>query len=50
MIQFDPDKIREAGHPTITVLVVTEVSNGKNLKFVTGGDAVAGETVVLTYE
>ncbi len=50
LIQFDPDKIREAGHPTITVLVVTEVSNGKNLKFVTGGDAVAGETVVLTYE
>lgn len=40
LIRFDPEKIRAAGHPLITVLVVTE---GPELSFETGREVRAGK-------
>lgn len=40
LIRFDPEKIRAAGHPLITVLVVTE---GPELSFETGKEVRAGK-------
>lgn len=46
LIQFDPDKIKAAGHPTITMMVVTDEGSSSELRFHTGIKAQAGKTVI----
>ena len=49
LISFDLDKIRAAGHPTITAVVVPEAA-GRTLSFETGMDAQAGTTPIIRFE
>ena len=49
LIAFDLKKIEAAGHPTITILVVTEPGNAKDIRFLSGMQAVSGETVVAEF-
>ena len=50
LIQFDPEKIRAAGHPLTTMLIVTGEGNAKNVAMHSGIEAKAAETTVITYE
>ena len=50
LIQFDPEKIKAAGHPLTTMLIVTGEGGAKNVTMHSGMEAKAGETVVITYE
>ena len=50
LIQFDPDKIRAAGHPLTTMLIVTGEGEAKNVTMHTGAEAEAGKTTVITFE
>ena len=47
LITFDPEKIRQAGHPTTTAFVVTEPA-GCTFCFHTNQTAEAGKTTVMT--
>ena len=49
LISFDLDKIRAAGHPTITAVVVPEAA-GRTLSFETGMDAQAGTTPIIRFQ
>ena len=50
LIQFDPEKIRAAGHPLTTMLIVTGEGDAKNVAMHSGIEAKAAETAVITYE
>ena len=50
LIQFDPEKIRAAGHPCTTMLIVTAEGNASGIAMHTGMDVKAGETVVISWE
>lgn len=50
LIRFDRNKIRAAGHPDVTVCIVTEEGNAKNIQFVTGMDVTAKETIVSKFQ
>lgn len=50
LIRFNRQKIREAGHPDVTVCIVTEVGEAKNIRFYTGMDAVENETVIAAFD
>ena len=50
LIQFDPEKIKAAGHPLTTMLIVTGEGGAKNVTMYSGMEAKAGETAVITYE
>lgn len=50
LIRFDMDKIRAAGHPTMTAVIVTDEGEAKNLQYLTGTQAKAGKTPVITFE
>ena len=50
LIRFNQEKIKAAGHPIVTVCVVTEEGNAKNIQMHTGMDAAIGNTVVMTFE
>ncbi len=50
LILFDPEKIIAAGHPTVTMMVVSDEGNTSNIEFFTGGIAVARETVIAVCE
>lgn len=47
LIAFDPEKIKAAGHPCVTVLVVTD-ENGQPIQMRTGMDVKAGQDTILT--
>lgn len=49
LIKFDPEKIKAAGHPCTTMLIVTSEGNAEGLTMHSGMDAVAGETPVITW-
>lgn len=49
LITFDPEKIRQAGHPITTAFVVTEPADG-TFTFHTNQTAQAGQTTVMTQE
>lgn len=49
LIRFDPEKIKAAGHPRTTMLIVTSEGNAKGLTMHSGMNAVAGETPVITW-
>lgn len=50
LIRFDKAKIQAAGHPSVTVFIVTEEGNAKNLEYLTGMTAEAGKTPVIRFE
>ena len=47
LIAFDPEKIKAAGHPCVTVLVVTEEAD-QTLQMRTGMEVQAGQDIILT--
>lgn len=49
LIEFDPAKIKAAGHPCTTMLIVTSEVNAANIKMHSGIDAKAGETTVISW-
>ena len=50
LISFDPKKIKAAGHPATTMLVITEESEGCAPKFLTGKTVTAGRDTIMTLE
>lgn len=46
LIQFDRNKIKKAGHPDVTVCVITETGSASPLTFHTGIHAEAGKTEI----
>lgn len=50
LICFSREKIKAAGHPDVTVCIITEKGNAKNIQFTTGIQAKAGETEVASFE
>ena len=50
LIEFDPEKIRAAGHPCTTMLIVTGEGNASGITMHTGIDAKAGETTVISWQ
>lgn len=50
LIRFDREKIRAAGHPDVTVCVITEKGNAQDIQFHTGMDVKAKETVVVDFK
>lgn len=49
LITFDRGKIQKAGHPTVTMMVVTDMGNAAEIQFHTGAEAKAGKTVVADF-
>lgn len=50
LIEFNPAKIKAAGHPCTTMLIVTSEGNAANIKMHSGIDAKAGETTVISWD
>lgn len=50
LIEFDPEKIRAAGHPCTTMLIVSEEGSAAGITMHTGMDVKAGETTVISWE
>lgn len=50
LIGFSIEKIKSAGHPTTTVICVSDEGNAKNIHFNFGMDAVSGETKIITWD
>lgn len=50
LIEFDPAKIKAAGHPCTTMLIVTSEGNAANIKMHSGIDGKAGETTVISWD
>lgn len=49
LVRFDREKIRIAGHPDVTVCIVTEEGNAKDFEFVTDIHAEAGKTEIVLF-
>lgn len=49
LIGFDRQKIKEAGHPDVTVCIITEGGHGKTMQFHTGIDAKEKVTVIAEF-
>ncbi|MBM6676951.1 PTS system trehalose-specific EIIBC component [Olsenella uli] len=49
LMTFSAEKIRAAGHPTITAFIVTDEGAATDLALIDGMDAEAGATTVATY-
>lgn len=49
LITFDREKIQKAGHPTVTMMIVTDAGNASDIQFLTGSDAVQGKTAVAKF-
>lgn len=50
LIRFDRKKIEKAGHPDVTICVITGGSEGKQIHFHTGVDALENTTVIAEIE
>ena len=50
LVRFDREKIREAGHPDVTVCIITEEGNAKDIKLITGIHAEAGKTEIVSFD
>ena len=50
LIRFDRDKIKAAGPPDVTVCIITEEGNAKNIQFITGIHAEANKMKVVSFE
>ena len=49
LVRFDREKIRTAGHPDVTVCIVTEEGNAEDFEFVTDIHAEAGKTEIVLF-
>ena len=49
LIRFSKEKIKAAGHPDVTVCIITGEGDAKEIQYHTGGRAATGETAVVTY-
>lgn len=49
LIRFDRDKVRAAGHPDVTVCIVTDAGRAQNVELHTGMEAEANVTPVITF-
>lgn len=49
LITFDRGKIQKAGHPSVTMMVVTDMGNASEIHFHPGVKAKTGETVVADF-
>ena len=50
LIEFDPKKIKAAGHPCTTMLIVTGEGKASGVTMHTGMEAKAGETTVISWD
>ena len=50
LVSFDPAKIKAAGHPATTMLVITEEAKGCKPVFHTGKTVTAGRDTIMTLE
>ncbi|MDD3339189.1 MAG: PTS system trehalose-specific EIIBC component [Lachnospiraceae bacterium] len=49
LITFDPEKIRAAGYPLTTIMVVTDMDEAKNIEFFTGKEVTAARDVIAAF-
>ncbi|HIW83191.1 MAG TPA: PTS system trehalose-specific EIIBC component [Candidatus Dorea gallistercoris] len=49
LIRFDQEKIRKAGHPSVTVFIVTDEGEAGHVEYLSGMEAVAGETPIIRF-
>ncbi len=49
LIRFSRKKIKEYGHPDVTVCIITDPGNAENIQFRTGMDAKEKETILATF-
>lgn len=50
LLSFDPEKIKAAGHPTVTVMVITDEGEAKNIRLETGMTVKAGQDRIASFE
>lgn len=50
LIRFDRKKIKEAGHPDVTVCVISAEGNARKIQFHTGMEVREKETAVVTFQ
>ena len=50
LIRFDREKIKAAGHPDVTVCIITEEGNAKEIQICSGMDAKEKTTPVITFK
>ena len=50
LIRFDRAKIKAAGHPDITVCIITDEGNAQNIQFQTGRHVKENETTIATFQ
>lgn len=50
LVRFDRDKIKKAGHPDVTVCIITETGTAKEFSFHTGSTAISGNTVIAEFQ
>ena len=50
LIEFDQEKIRAAGHPCTTMMIVTSEGTASNIQMHSGMEAKAGETTVISWD
>lgn len=50
LIRFDRDKIRKAGHPDVTVCIITDQADAQDVTILTGMDASVKTTTIISYE
>lgn len=50
LITFDRDKIKAAGHPDITMLVITSEGSAQNLSLLANKQVTAAQDVIATFE
>ena len=50
LLRFDRKKIKAAGHRDVTMCVIPNEGNAKNIQFITGIDVKEKETVIMTCE
>ena len=49
LIRFDRAKIQEAGHPDVTVCIITDEGKAQDIQFHTGNHVKENETTVVTF-
>ena len=50
LIRFDRAKIQAAGHPDVTVCIITEEGDAQDIRFHTGSNVKENETAVATFQ
>lgn len=50
LVRFDAEKIKAAGHPATTMLIITDAAENKNITFDVDKQVTKAETTVCTFE